>query len=258
MATLTKQQRANLESERAALQRELASWNNSMKSSTNNPIDAIFTSKNTLNTISDNVNRVTNRIYEINQLLNEPTPKPTPRRTTNTNLTKPVVDADWYTSATERNMRTRWAEFWWVQNTVSTFSPQEVQNMLDSWMSVEQIQMYDDDNKWWYENQRNQTVWNNWTTRWQIFDQAVEKFLANPDSFNDAQKQALVKVWQQLWYFRDWTTTAANNTQNITSTAAAVQPTVQPTVTHTPTQRQVNNAHDAYYAPQNARRWITL
>ena len=157
-----------------------------------------------------------------------------------------------------------WTRRYWNNSAVKQPEPTYVDQdwVTHTWMTQDEfnqsMQMYEADNQWWYEHQRNQTLpWG--STRWEIFDQAVEKFLANPDSFNDSQKQALIKVWQQLWYF-NWSSTTApdqTETQTVTDTVTTA-PTVQPTVTPTPTQRQVNSAHDAYYAPQNTRRWITL
>lgn len=174
----------------------------------------------------------------------EETPKPTPKPKTNTNR--------WWS---------RTWNAWAVKQPEPTYVDQDW--VTHTWMTQDEfnqsMQMYEADNQWWYEHQRNQVIWENWTTRWQIFDQAVEKFLANPDSFNDSQKQALIKVWQQLWYF-NWSSATApdqTETQTVTDTATTA-PTVQPTVTSTPTQRQVNSVHDAYYAPQNSPWWITL
>lgn len=231
-----------------------------MQNATKNPIDAIFTSKNTLNTMTENVNRITNRMREIDALLtSQPTPTPKPKRTwwNNNNNNKTYVDSDWYTSATERNMATWWAEFGGGNSTIKKLDEQE---MAANWLTPQQIQMYQADNEWYYQKRRNETIWANWATRDDVFNSAVEKFLANPDSFNQQQRDLLIKAGNSLWYDM-WKTMWQNSTTTSTTQTAAptVQPTVQPTITNpAPTQRKINNANDAYYAPQNAWRDIIL
>lgn len=60
----------------------------------------------------------------------------------------------------------------------------------------------------------NQPTWNNWSNREQIFNQAIDKFISDPDSFNQEQRDALIRAWQSLWY--------------ISNTSAWQQPTTVP------------------------------
>ena len=155
-----------------------------------------------------------------------------------------------------------WSKWYWNWNAVRQPEPTYVDpsGITHTWMTQDEfdasMKMYEADNQWWYENRRNQVVWANWATRWQIFDQALDKFLSDPNAFSEDQKQLLIKAWKELWYF-DWTTETSSTSWTPTTTST-VTPTVQPTITTTPTQRKINNANDAYYAWQNAWRWVVL
>jgi len=124
---------------------------------------------------------------------------------------------------------------WWVkkQQEPTYVDPNWVTH---TWMTQDEfnqsMQMYEADNQWWYESQRNKTLpW--WTTRWQLFDQALNKYLENPNSFDDSAKQALINVWKQLWYWWD-------NWQASQQSQPTVQPTVQPSTQPAQTQSQYN------------------
>lgn len=63
--------------------------------------------------------------------------------------------------------------------------------------------------------QRNRMIGN--TTYDQIFKDAVAKFQADPNSFNEKQKQALLDSWIKLWYWQ-----SPSQTQQPTSQQAPV------------------------------------
>ena len=142
-----------------------------------------------------------------------------------------------------------WGSKWWGRtrryrnnNAVKQQEPTYVDPnwVTHTWMTQDEfnqsMQMYEADNQWWYENQRNKTLpW--WTTRWQLFDQALNKYLDNPDSFDDSAKQALINVWKQLWYW--WDNWQASQ-QSQPTDQPNVQPTVQPSVQPAQTQSQYN------------------
>lgn len=135
---------------------------------------------------------------------------------------------------------------WWSRTWNSWAIKQQPSTYVDpnwvthTWMTQDEfnqsMQMYEADNQWWYESQRNKTLpW--WTTRWQLFDQALNKYLDNPDSFDDSAKQALINVWKQLWYW--WDNWQASQ-QSQPTAQPNVQPTVQPSVQPAQTQSQYN------------------
>ena len=63
---------------------------------------------------------------------------------------------------------------------------------------------------------RSRTVGNSDITADEIFHQAIEKVSQNPNAFNAEQKQKLLELWRQLWYY-PWS--AAD--QQATATAPA-------------------------------------
>lgn len=142
-----------------------------------------------------------------------------------------------------------WGSKWWGRtrryrnnNAVKQQEPTYVDPnwVTHTWMTQDEfnqsMQMYEADNQWWYESQRNKTLpW--WTTRWQLFDQALNKYLDNPDSFDDSAKQALINVWKQLWYW--WDNWQASQ-QSQPTDQPNVQPTVQPSVQPAQPQSQYN------------------
>lgn len=93
-----------------------------------------------------------------------------------------------------------------------------------------------------YEAYRQRTM-NNWTTYNQVYEDAVNRFLANPDSFTQEQRDALIQMWNKLWYDL-WTTS--------TSTYTA------PAVTTPSVSVQNSSAHDKYYASQWTPLWFIL
>lgn len=90
-----------------------------------------------------------------------------------------------------------------------------------------------------YEAYRQRTM-NNWTTYNQVYEDAVNRFLANPESFTQDQKNALIEMWNKLWYDL-WT--------NNYSAPAVTQPTAAV---------QNWSYHDKYYAAQWTPLWFTL
>lgn len=211
------------------------------------------------------------RLQEINErLANMNKEAPTWPLKPNTEWVKEFINSNnfktwWWTSwwSTTKWSTSKWNtnKWYWNANAVKQPEPTYVDpsGVTHTWMTQDEfdtsMKMYEADNQWWYENRRNQVVWANWATRWQIFDQALDKFLSNPDAFSEDQKQLLIKAWKELWYF-NWTSETPTTSWTPT-VAPTVAPTAQPTVT-TPTQRRINNANDAYYAWQNAWRWVVL
>jgi len=51
----------------------------------------------------------------------------------------------------------------------------------------------------------------NWTSYNEVFENAVDKFIADPNSFTQEQKNALIEMWNKLWYDL-WTTTTSTAT----------------------------------------------
>lgn len=261
--------RLELMEERQQLMDQLWSLSRESAAGANMPIwwSWIWVNQLTERSIRKQSDAAINRLNEVNKEIAD------------LNKTAPIwpvkQDTQWikdYVNSLKTNNTTWWNnKSWWTRTLSKTWNAKAVKQqeptyvdtnwVTHTWMTQDEfnqsMQMYEADNQWWYEHQRNQVIWDNWTTRWQIFDQAIEKFLADPSSFNDSQKQALVKVWQQLWYF-NWSSTTPTTDQTENQT---VTETIQPTVTTTPTttQRSVNNSNDAYYAPQwRPHFWVTL
>ena len=99
----------------------------------------------------------------------------------------------------------------WNSNAVKQPEPTYVDSdwVTHTWMTQEEfdnsMRMYEIDNQWWYNKQRSKTIWESWMTADQMFKNAIDKFNANPDAFNDEQKKVLLNAWIQLWYYnRDW------------------------------------------------------
>ena len=182
--------------------------------------------------------------------------------------------------ATNWSSTNKW--WWWKRRTNQVWNANAVKQpeptyvdpngVTHTWMTQEEfdasMRMYEADNQWRYEHRRNQVVWANWATRWQIFDQVLDKFLANPDAFSEDQKQLLIKAWKELWYF-NWSSTTQSQptaqtavdtaTQNTAASVTATPSTVQQNATIAPTQRRVDNANDAYYSVQwRPYFWVTL
>lgn len=51
----------------------------------------------------------------------------------------------------------------------------------------------------------------NWTSYNEVFENAVDKFIADPNSFTQEQKNALIEMWNKLWYDL-WTTATSTAT----------------------------------------------
>lgn len=156
-----------------------------------------------------------------------------------------------YVNSLKTNNTTWWNnKSWWSRTSSRTWNAKAVKQseptyvdpnwVTHTWMTQDEfnqsMQMYEADNQWWYESQRNKTLpW--WTTRWQLFDQALNKYLDNPDSFDDSAKQALINVWKQLWY---WWDNLQTPQQSQPTTQSNVQSTTQPSTQPAQTQSQYN------------------
>ena len=175
------------------------------------------------------------------------TPTPSKAKTEEPSPEQETLKTDWWWSSNWWWGSKWWgSRSWWSRTWNSWAIKQQPSTYVDpnwvthTWMTQDEfnqsMQMYEADNQWWYESQRNKTLpW--WTTRWQLFDQALNKYLDNPDSFDDSAKQALINVWKQLWYW--WDNWQASQ-QSQPTAQPNVQPTVQPSVQPAQTQSQYN------------------
>lgn len=171
------------------------------------------------------------------------TPTPSKTKTETVNPEKDNSKWGWWWSPKS------WSYRWWTRTWNSWAVKQQEPTYVDpnwvthTWMTQDEfnktMQMYEADNQWWYEHQRNQKL-SNGTTRWELFDQAINKYLENPDSFNDSQKQALLNVWKQLWYWNSNWESNQQATAQQPQVQQQVQPQIQPSVQPTQTQSQYN------------------